>query len=220
MLILNNPAFERQIVDILIQEYQFEEPREGIHASDLIYCLTKSFWNKVDYLPPTIEDVMRFSIGLGLERVIIQFTASRRVPLEKDGIILSPDFILDKVHAELKTTRWGVGKTSPTWFKQIMAYAYVVETLFFNLAVLHVIPAVLKGYALVFTEEELRENWYWMLHRKEILDRALRTDDPPKAFQYNEDWECNGCRYKLRCDLEASQRRLLPDNVVPMIGGP
>jgi hypothetical protein len=171
-------------------------------------------------MPPTDDEVLRFSIGLGLERVIIQYTATRVEPLtvHEDGCdgdpcgctptILSPDFILDNVHSELKTTRWGKDhELSETWIKQVLAYCYATDHAVYNLTVLHIIQAVLRGYRLFFDREEIEENWGWMMYRKEILLRALEVGEAPKEFTFNEEWECNGCRYRLRCDLAASLRR-------------
>jgi hypothetical protein len=219
MQVIEDPTLNQSIIDILVEEYKMMEPRDGIHSSDLIYCLTKSFYNKVSYLPPSQDEVMRFSIGLGLERVIIQHSATRVDPLTVDGVILSPDFLLMNIHSELKTTRWAVGHEIPEgWLKQVMNYCYATGHLFYNLAILHIIPAVLKTYRLFFDEQEIEENWGTMLMRKEILVEALESGEAPRAYQWNEDWECNGCRYNLRCQLAASleMARGTADNVVPL----
>lgn len=219
MELVEDPALRQSILDILVEEYKLHEPRSGIHASDLIYCITKSYWNKVDYQPPTESESMMFSIGLGLERVIIQFGATRVAPLFVEGVHLSPDFLINSIHSELKTTRFGVGKVPDTWIKQVMAYCYATDIPIYNLAVLHIIQAQLIAYRVVFTQEELEENWGWMLNRKEVLEDALHTyvedqsHNPaslihPREFTFNEDWECGYCRYKLRCDLAASIRKL------------
>ena len=215
MQIVEDPALRQAHIDILAKEYQMMEPRQGIHASDLIYCITKSYWNKIDYLPPSEDDILRFSIGLGLERVIIQYQATRVEPLHVEGIDLSPDFLIDNIHSELKTTRWGVNHELPeTWMKQVMAYCYATGIPLYNLTVMHIIQAVIKSYRLLFEQEELEENWGWMLNRKEILEQQLSLSEetgevlPPEAFKYNEDRECGFCRYKLRCDLAASLKGL------------
>ena len=219
MDIIESPELRSLVMDILTKAYNLLEPREGLHASDLIYCLTRSYWNKVDPLPSSETDVLRFSVGLGLERVIIQFGASRPVgSFEEDGIILTPDFILQGLHSELKTTRSAPGKWSDTWVRQIAAYCYATEQLAYNLIVLHIIQPQVKAYRLFFTQEELEEQWGDILSRKEVLTTALETQTPPQEFQWNEDWECAGCKYKLRCDLSASLRMVgpLPSNVVPI----
>lgn len=207
--ILEDPSLREAIIGIFIQEYNLANPRDGMHVSDLIYCLTRSYWNKVDPLPATDTDLLRFSIGLGLERVFVQFEATRPTELfEEDGIVLSPDFILQGVHSELKTTRFSPGKWADTWLRQIAAYCYATDQILYNLLVLHIIQPALKAYRVLFTQEELEENWGEILARREILQGALDTQVPPLAFTYNEPWECNGCKYKLRCDLSASLLRL------------
>jgi hypothetical protein len=206
--IIEDPSLRQDILNILIEEYSLMEPRSGIHSSDLIYCLTRSYHSKVDYIPPTEAESLTFSIGLGLERVIIQHTATRVEPIEIEGVWLSPDFLLQNIHSELKTTRWGENHDLPsTWLQQVMNYCYATDHLVYNLVVLHIIPAKLRGWRLFFTQEEIEENWGYMLQRKEVLEQALNDQVPPREFTYNEDWECANCRYRLRCDT-AYQARL------------
>lgn len=231
MQVIEDPLLHEQLVDIISQEYQLLNPRTGIHASDLIYCLTRSYWNKNDYLPPSEDEVMRFSIGLGLERVIVQYEATRVEPIAVCGCLhpeevhvgpysrcvipgcgcymiwLSPDFLIYGIHSELKTTRWGPTHAwADTWIRQVMAYCFATGSNTYNLAVLHIIQAVLKAYRITFTAEEVEDNWSWMMYRKEVLIEHIESKAPPKEFTYNEEWECSYCRYKLRCDLAASLR--------------
>jgi len=112
----------QQGLDNLVEEYSKEEREVGIHVSDLIYCLTKSYFEKTNPLPPTPDEVLLFAIGLGLQKVLIP-TRFNSKTIVVDNIICSPDYNSREGKAELKTTRIKYGKEElpEAWIEQIMA---------------------------------------------------------------------------------------------------
>ena len=52
---------------------------------------------------------------------------------------------------------------------------------------------------LVFDDEELKDNWKYLLVRKEVYEEALAKNRPPQPFVHCKEWECKSCRYKLQC---------------------
>ena len=71
----------------------------------------------------------------------------------------------------------------------------------------------LVGWRLEFTVEEVEEHWGYVLGRKGILvgalaNSALGTPTMPTPFKHCKDWECQRCRYKLRCDTIAAGPKL------------
>jgi hypothetical protein len=98
------PHLHSTVIQLLKDEYKLTDQRTGMHVSDLTHCLTLSYWNRVDPAPPSDEGVVMWSIGWGLERVLIPRLHVE--PLEVDGITGTPDFAFpDGTPADLKSTR-------------------------------------------------------------------------------------------------------------------
>jgi hypothetical protein len=66
----------------------------------------------------------------------------------------------------------------------------------------------LHAYRLEFTQEELEDNWIWLVSRAELFKDLLkrRTDDPtelllppPLSLPLSHEWECTECSYKEEC---------------------
>src|SRR5262249_21245370 len=60
--------------------------------SDLTHCLTQSYWDRVDFIPPTDEKALAFARGWLLEDFTIDDIHVE--PFEVDGILLSVDAYL------------------------------------------------------------------------------------------------------------------------------
>lgn len=195
------PPVIDEILSQLGETYGITKQREGVHATDTIYCLRKAFWNKTDPLPPTLTESLYYLTGLGLQDAL--FSASSPHAIQVDGIWMSPDYLKDGVLLELKTTMMGQKRLDAYdfpegWIKQIKAYCYGYKL---NQAVLMVIMLLKReyplSYVLTFTGEELKENWMWIKARGLLLQTCLNNNVVPgeKGF----DFECNSCRYRLRC---------------------
>ena len=217
-----NDQLIRETLEHLKKLYTDTNRHEGIHLTDLIYCLTRSYWDKTDPLPPTDDEVMLFALGWGLQQVLVPREQDAEV-LVVDGIYLSPDFIsLGGVMAELKATRQSSRKKMPngqyepspfseTWVEQMMGYCYATriagnEWPIYELLILHMMGnysppfPLLKGWRVEFTPEELKEFWATMLVRKAILNDCLeRRHSPPEPKLWCKEWECESCRYSIRC---------------------
>ena len=162
---IENPELSRKILNHLTELYSINRKREGIHLSTLVYCLTRSFFDTVAPIEATDEEVMLFSLGLGLQDVLTPSEAE--VPVyEQDGVFFSPDFLLrirterDKTklsttsgnlpewqpdieydYVELKTTRMSSNKEElpETWLEYIMGGCYIRKVNTYNLSVLHML---------------------------------------------------------------------------------
>ena len=245
MKIETDPVLRQQAINALRDEYQMTTQRPGVHQSDLSYCLSKAYWNRVDPMPPTEHEVLLFAIGFGMERVLL---SREETPAEivVDGISLSLDTIKLFGPVDLKTTRMSPTKDKGCvvcgqprsghpgqsqghkyepdrgdfnmpegWKRQFMAYRYGLNMTApptnepqpvdysFGAIVIHLIQPEVTAWQLTFTHNELVENWNYLLERHSQLDRMLAAQDP-MPYQWNEDYECNGCRFSLLCSLEAS----------------
>jgi len=195
--------------------YHISQPREGIHLSTVIYCLTRSYYDlTLDDVAPTPQEVLLFALGYGLQDILTPEKAVLEV-VEKDGIFYSPDYKLKlgDTHDlyELKTTRMSAKKGDEhefpeTWIEYMKGGCFIQNVNEYRLVVLYMMgdwkppfPSI-KGYNFTFTDEELIDNWGYIMERKVMLEASLLSKSPPTPRAWCKDWECSHCRYKVLCD--------------------
>ena len=180
------------------------------HVAELIYCLTKSYFDRTNPIAPQDNELMLFALGFGLEKVMLPDNY-KSVSKQVDGIYYTPDLALEESVTEIKTTRMkynpGAIKIPETWLQQTKSYCHCEGINSINLAILHITGDYrppfpkLAGYTLHFTDEELENNWTYIKFRKSVLVDAISKSIMPASFKFCQiDWECGYCRYKLRCD--------------------
>lgn len=197
--------------------------RLGLHASDLIYCLTKAWYKRKEPVSPLGKSVGFMASGIGLEAVLLSphkrhfHEVIDEIHLTAD--FLSKDLVVEKF-GELKTTRMAPNNLpyhSKTfelnvpegWQHQIMSYMKALKVNTMVLAIFHVIPAQMKVWHVTCTDEEIEANWEWMLARKEVLVEALDKPGPPTPFQFRGfEAECKGCEYAFKCGAWKSAMEL------------
>jgi CRISPR/Cas system-associated exonuclease Cas4 (RecB family) len=195
----NNPIADT-VISRAGDRYGVAQQREGIHLTDCLYCLRKAYWNKTNPLPPSEKELMYFLTGFGLQDALL--ADDNQSFAELDGIRISPDYWEGGELAELKTTRIGrkrlLDNDIPTgWIAQIQGYAKVLGVTRATLIVMPLLQPEILTFELEFTQDELDNNWDYILERKDELENALVGDYIPIAG--NEEWECRDCRYKDRC---------------------
>lgn len=196
-----------EYLDVLLKEvaekFGILHKREGIHLSDCLLCLRKSYWDKVDSLPPTPQELLYFVLGLGLQDTL---QVKNSTVLELDGILLSPDYLTEAGTAvELKTTRLGSKRIEQHdfpkhWIRQLMGYTYALNQLEGDLMLLTIIRPDTPCFHYVFTEDELVDNWGQITTAAGILLQAIEEKRIPSKGNA-QDWECASCRYRLRCAI-------------------
>ena len=189
------------IVEQICNRYHLLQAREGIHVTDCIYCLRKAYWNRINPLPPTPTEILFFIRGLGMQDALLGKDSPPEITHQ--GIILSPDYYKNGVLAELKTTMIGVKRLDAYdfpdgWKKQLMAYCYVLKLHSSLLIVFPLFQTQLLSYIGECEDEELEANWKWMEGRRDMLEDAYTNDVLP-AVEEEEKWQCDNCRYALRC---------------------
>ena len=188
----------------------------GIHLTELIYCLTCAYWDKIMPMPFTKQQALTMALGIGLERVLIP-EGKRAAASTCEGIEYSPDFwFRGDMPSELKTTRMGMKKTimrefPDTWRQQIMGYCYAEKKLEYGLGVVHLMgnykppfPDIL-GVKFIFTQQELQENWDYLMWRKLVYIQGFADQYPPTPTKWCQDWECQYCRYResvIHCNIQ------------------
>ena len=194
-----------QLYDTILNSLRDKfKDRQGIHLSDLIFCLRKAYFRKMLESPPaTEEQLMLFATGFAFQSWMFP---GQEKEYELDGIKCSPD-----AHGiEFKTTRASIAKFNvwdmEHWLRQIKGYCKVLELIEFDLVVLFLMgsykppfPTLGTPFHLIFTQQEINDNWAYMLNRKSILEYALTMSIPP--VQHTEmDWEGKFCAHKeLQC---------------------
>jgi len=187
-----------------------------VHVSELVYCLTRSFYNRYDPLPPNPQETMLFAVGIGLEQVLLR-PHKKPASGELDGIHWSADWLdYNEGLTELKTTRLsakkGPDELPQTWIKQILAYLKATGHREISLAILFLMGnygppfPTLRVYKGKANDVEIQANWNWLQARKEIYLEHIEKREPPQQFQWNEDWECQNCRYLIVCQAKESIR--------------
>ena len=214
MELVANPALGRQILEQLVLEYHIDKPLP--HLTELIYCLTKSFWDRKDPLPPTEQEILLFSTGWGLERLLLKHQKEAHEG-EVDGIHFTPDFLaFTDIHGELKTTRQsskkydeiGAGALPIGWQRQILGYMHCLNTTEYELAVLHLMGEyrppfpTIRTWRVSASQFEIEDNWEWLQTRRGHYLDCLDSNMVPVPYSHNEKYECTHCKYKLRCDTK------------------
>lgn len=200
------PPIVEKVLQQLSDSYQLSGQREGIHCTDAIYCLRKTFWNKTCPLPPAPIESMHFLVGLGLQDTLLGKPSPS--PKIRDGIWVSADYLEAGMYLELKTTMMGEKRLNDHdfpegWIKQLKAYCYVYERHSIVLLVFPLLSKKVLSYVFTFTDEELAENWDWIWTRARELEICLEKSELPKSKGF--DFECKDCRYRLRCQVEDSK---------------
>lgn len=156
----------------------------GLHVSQ-IYSSIMQHIDKKRYDPDADLPLLKITAGLAMEQALAKVIYAlspgsfRPQAVKKDGIWVSPDNVaLDPWRGrEFKLTWYSMKKECPwhdvfwPWRVQMMAYAWVLETLIFELWVLFINGAypygapspVLQPYLLTFSEQELYDNWQMIL---------------------------------------------------------
>lgn len=198
----SQPYYYDTIVEKLKVKFGLTRERTGIHLSDCLLCQRKSYYDKVDSLPPSMTEILYFILGLALQDTL--GITSEEI-FEEDGVVCSPDYMTEnRTPVELKTTRIGKKRLDAFdfpghWLSQIMGYCRVLRTTEADLLVLTIIQPQLLNYHLVFTEEEVEENWKEVVANARALEWAVTVGAPPPKVEGDAIWECRNCRYRLKC---------------------
>jgi hypothetical protein len=208
LIIQKNERLADELLDELMEEI-LEPERKEQHPSvtDLIRCLTQSYYNSRPDAPDfTKKTKIFFTTGLGLERALLMKRKDVPTYGVTEGIHWHTDS-LDHGLVELKSTRMSVKRLEEEglpgyWLKQIKSYLKSVGMLQVDLAVIYLIPAEFTVYRLTFEQMEIDMHWEWMKERRDEWNRAKESGQAPKAFAWNESWECTDCQYKLVCQMK------------------
>ncbi len=201
-----DPAHRAWILDkIRTREFGL---REGIHQSDLNYCLNKAMFRRLKPTQDADHNLLVFSLGYATQRWL---TGQDKDEPERevDGIKVTLDSMVDGLPWELKATFQSTSRPveeNVPWLRQIMAQCYVTGTTQAKLTRFCLLgnwkwvyrPSkpekiaelvkefgenwaehpILTAYDLTFTQEEIQRTWAWFLERKKLFQSILNTGKP------------------------------------------
>lgn len=218
MEVIDSPELADETYKWIIQRvHELTVPARsaGIHLTELIYCLTGSYYNRIMPLPDSKQGALTKALGIGMERVFIP-EDKRAKPGTCEGIDYSPDFwFRGDTPSELKTTRMSTRKTitrsfPETWQQQIKGYCYAEKKLEYGLSIVHLMggykppfPEIL-AIKFKFTQQELDDNWTYMLWRKKAYIDSFADQVAPSPKKWCQSWECKNCPYSnstIHCNL-------------------
>ena len=148
------------------------------------------------------------------------------------GLHLTPDYQQIKGgELDLKSTRMHPDTDgSPkrgwpgTWTHQFIGYAVsnilpagiqesdgwenlIPEYVFYNVGIMYItFPVEFAALNIKFSREEVIKVIDNALERKAIYLRHVKEDRKPTPFRWNEDYECEHCRYSFRCNATPRTR--------------
>ena len=178
---------DRQFPDLLLGGWNLRQatqpPRaEGMHVSVIINNMALTAGISTNK-PIDADSVMRMTMGFVWEDIVGDYLATffhqiTQIPAERDnihGTLDAYDTIAHEVH-EYKATWKGEDKAIQDawrWYTQIKAYCLMTNVTSAKLRVLHLCPYPRpRTYKLVFTQQELNENWQAILqHNDYMLNR-------------------------------------------------
>jgi len=211
-----------QVLADLSAELVSKGPKPLPHLTEVLYCLTKSYYDRLQPLPPNPQESLIFVLGVGLEQSLLR-PHKKHSSGQYEGLFFEADFLtLRQNVGELKTTRLsakkGPNEFPETWTQQILGYLKCLGRTEAALIVLHLMGTYnppfpqLKAWRLVATQEEIDSNWQWLQDRKAVYLSHVKEQIVPKQFKYNREWECTNCRYKLICDARQAAESATPQS--------
>lgn len=214
--------YDEQVANKIIETIKSKDGDrpEGVHVSDLLYCLNKSFFKHQNgEAELDLSTLLLFTQGRAIQDFLTGESGDAP-PIQVDGIWMTMDFIPDDKGLppiEVKMTYMSsTRKASTGWLQQMMAYCkglgvneyslvrYCLEGNYKRVNDQLTRPTLLP-MRYVFTDEEIEENWAWLVDRKGVLEKAYETNTMPLILipdymgKDGGKWQCTRCSWKEEC---------------------
>jgi len=221
--------YSQELSDIIESQISPQEEREGVHVSDLILCLDKTYHSWTKGTPSLdLPTKLLFHQGHAFQSWMTGKLEDEPT-IELDGILLSPDWFVENVggeplYCEIKSTYMSSKNETPAhWLVQMMAYAKALDVLKFGLVRLNLMGnykwihgkkeekaeaehPTLTPLIYYFTQEEVDSNWNWLSERRDVLLKGLNEGKPPSWYipdymgpTANGGWQCKKCLQRDVC---------------------
>lgn len=208
MRVSKNDALAKILLDEMVTEKL--EDRSGQHPSvtDLLRCLTASWWDAHRKVENSKKKETYFLIGIGLEKSLLAARKQNPTAGKTDDIFYHVDDF-DQGLIEVKSFRGIIKKVEladgsfelPDYYvQQVKSYCVMLGVSECDLGIIYIIPAEFEVYHVVFDEMELAFHRKWMHARRDEWAKAELRGKAPESYKHNKDWECKDCQYKLLCE--------------------
>ncbi len=219
MKLTEDQEFNQVILDALLEKmlgrYGDRErwtPLERPHLSELLYCLTKSYWqarDKSGTVSFSTKTRVMFALGVALEDIMMRPVGDSEVGTF-EGVQFEMDAVTTKGEkVEYKSKRMGVKRFTEDfpigYYRQVLGYMKMHGVLKAKFVVIFIIPAELITWEVEVSQEELDKNWEWIKNRRDLRNRFVESREIPQPFTFNEEYECKGCNFRLLCDIEGAK---------------
>jgi hypothetical protein len=219
MKLTEDAAFTERILDGVLDKMlgKYDKRKrwqkdEDPHLSELLYCLTSSYWQGRDdqgTITHSSKTRLRFAIGVALEEIMLRPVGDSETGTF-EGVQYEMDAVTEDDHlVEFKSTRMGVKRFTTDfpigYYRQLLGYMKIHGVVKAKFTVMFIIPPELITWEVEVTQEAVDTNWVWVQNRRYDRERFMEDGTIPPPFTTNEKYECKDCAFKLLCDIEAAR---------------
>jgi len=206
--IREDPTLRERLKAHLSEKYN--ELRPEIHVSDLVFCLRKSAFQKLNPKPVDDQSLSFFTAGRGHHDILEGLHgAEKEKEIRYEGVVGHID-IFENEPIEIKTTRSFQREVKRHWILQLGYYCAMLNKNEGKLIILYLFPKkqpekekdgfLIETYSIHFNDLEIiRKD---LLQRRDQLIKALEKKDPMSAPKTEEEWLCRACPYREECGGE------------------
>jgi len=197
---------KKRFLERLEQYYNNGKPREGLHVSDLVFCLRQSYFRKTNPKPHSLRTLQFFIDGATRHSALQDLLGlEREVEVCKYNIIGHVDVMAGGVPVELKTTR-ARNAVPDHYFRQLGYYAVLCGVCEGVLVVQRINckdgEEPWEFYHVKWSREEVEGLKRELRHRADLLRTALREGRPDclPVIEEGMRWKCRWCDYVDECE--------------------
>lgn len=206
MIITERPDIAEQMLAAAAAKHSHADRPTGIHLSDLLVCLARSYYNRMVGTPVSQEPVINLQFMLG-EAFHAWLEVQPEHPMLFDGRWQTPDQVETEtgilLPVEIKSTRYSSAKGLVDYhLDQLAGYCLGYGVNKGRMVVLYMMgdyganrQPQFSVADVEFSDAELARWRKHLNYRQELLQHALDTGAPPSLNQ-RLSWACGTCVYK------------------------
>lgn len=195
MKIEEDEAYTTNILERLKKIYSFS--RKEIHVSDIVYCLRKAYYRRINGSTVTDDQVLHFVRGQSLHALLEMLYPQHEVIVMFEGFFGTMDAYDSEKDAvvELKTVQNMYGEEPyEHHLQQLKYYMTMTKKNLGFLVYLILGQKKMVTYRIELTDKDLEEIQKEIISRKNLLNLALETRNP-EILPYVDDWQCKYCEF-------------------------
>ena len=223
MKVYENPRMRDWAIKQVGNKMLVNQARTGpFHASEIYSCFRKTWFNRTDPHQYDAKTILLFATGFAVQEF---FFGPEDDGEEINGVIFSPDRIVQNNVMEFKTTRRSpevyakdakgkIDKTVPkvqfdieaneSWITRTGAYCAEYNINKAHILVFFLFANELRAYTLEFSDKELEFIRAEVEEKRVALEAAFTKAQKkggkiPSVQTRTGNWECNLCPYKEKC---------------------